>query len=83
MDLGFSCQIKLEVGDDFIVVADELQIDRNAFGGASIGELLRDPFPVGPIGDSLFGRGKIVLMMGVLDMRHQLATLPDHSKPSS
>ena len=56
MNLGFSGQIKLEVGDDFIVMADELEVDLDALGCTDIGELLRYTFTIAPIGDSLFGR---------------------------
>ena len=56
VNLGLSCQIKLEVGDDFILVAHELEVDLDALGCADVCELLRHPFPVGSIGDSLFGR---------------------------
>ena len=54
MNLGFSSQIKLEVRDDFIVMADELEVDRDALGCTNIGELFRHPFTIGSIGDSFF-----------------------------
>ncbi len=83
VDLGFSGQIKFEVGDDFIVVAYELEVDLDAFGCAIIRELLRHPFTVGSISDSLLWRGQIVLVVGVLDMRHQLTAMTDQAKSSS
>ena len=39
MNLGFPCQIKLEVRDDFIVVTDEFEVDLDALGCAGICEL--------------------------------------------
>ncbi len=57
VNLDFSGQIQLEVRDDFIVMADELEVDLDALGCTGIRELLRHPFTVGSISDSLLGRG--------------------------
>jgi hypothetical protein len=55
--LGFSGQIQLELGDDVIVMADELEVDLDTFGCTNIGELLGYTFTISSIGDSFLGSG--------------------------
>jgi hypothetical protein len=64
-------------------VARELDVRRDALGDRGVRELLGDALAIGSIGDSGLGCRKIVLMVRVLDVSQELASLADQVEPST
>src|SRR3972149_1599719 len=72
---GLVQYLQLHIPDQRVVGIDELDIHRNAFSHHRIGEGLRDPQAVAPVGDLLSECLAVVLGVGVLDMGQKLGSV--------
>ena len=73
--LGGADDVELELGEQLVVVIDQLEVDLDALAHAGIGEALGDAGAVGLVGELLAGLGEVVLAVGVLDVGEQLGAL--------
>ena len=63
-----SLEVVLHILDDHVVLFDECEVHLHALARIAFTEGLGDSFAIGLVGDLGFGGGKVVLVMGVLDM---------------
>ena len=72
---GMTQDFQLDLVEQAVVKVDPLQIESDIGLDAGIGEPFSHAFSIAPVGDFLSDLGKVVLVVGVLDMGQQLRTL--------
>ena len=72
----------LKVVDEPIVLVDECEVDLDALAHTRIGKMLADTVAVRGVGDPPLELREVVLGARVLDVRQELAALPDQMKPT-
>jgi len=75
--LGAADEVQLELADGLVVMRDHLEIDLDAPADVGVGEGLGHADTVGSMGDLRGGHGKVVLVVGVLDVGQEVAAAAD------
>ncbi len=78
--LGAPFEMELELPDDAVVVRDQQEVDLHALAGIGILERFSNALAVGLVRD-LGGRdGKVVLVVGILDVRQKVPSSANEMK---
>ena len=83
VDFGLLSEEKLEVSDESVIVSGELDVGGDAFGNGRVGEILGDALAIASVVDAGLGSGKIVLMVRVLDVGEEQASLAHQGEPAA
>jgi hypothetical protein len=83
MDLGFSGEEELKIHDEQIVVTGELDVGGDALENGRVRELLGDALSVAPIVDASLRGRKVVLVVGVLNVSEEMASLAHQGEPAA
>ena len=75
MEFGLSCEKELQVLDESVVEAGELDVRGDTLENGGVGEFFGDTFSIASIVETGFRCRKIVLVVGVLDVSEEVATL--------
>ena len=74
---GAPHEMVLNIFDDGVVLLDPRKVHLHALASVEFAECLAHPLAIGLVRDLGFGRGRVVLVMGVLDMREQTSPPAD------
>jgi translation initiation factor 1 (eIF-1/SUI1) len=75
VDLGLSSEEELEILDEQVEVAGELDVCRDTLKNGEVGKLLRDTLSIASIVETRSRSRKIVLVVSVLDVHEEVASL--------